>query len=522
MVACQERATPACTECGTVVVAAVREPTAILPPLVLETVGRDIGDRVFERLAVLRPGAATIDPAGFAPALAERWERVDSLAWRFTLRAGARWHDGTPVTADDVAFSFAAYADTALGAMTAGTLDGVTATAVDARTVEVRFPRPGAEQLYDATYHVRILPRHVWGAVPRAAWAADTAAARLVGSGPYRVTAWRRGESVTLDADTARAVVPAVRRLVWRFAADPEAALNLVLAHEADVLETVGGDEAAARVAADSAYRLVRYPSAVYGFAGFNLAGEGGAPHPLFGDRAVRRALVQALDRATLARALVGEGAAVPAGPVSRLPWIGGGRDVSLAFDTAAAARALEAAGWIAGADGVRMRDGRALAFDVLVPATSVVRKQVAEALQAAWGRVGARVGVTAVDFPLFQQRLGEGRFDVYVGAYLDEPSPRGLVEQWTARGIGALNHGRWVHPGVEALMDSALAAPDLANAKRLWRAALDSLVADAPAAFLYTPEHRAAVHRRLEGVTVNPYSWLEGVEGWAVNGAGR
>jgi peptide/nickel transport system substrate-binding protein len=512
----RERAEPTCATCATVQVAAVREPPFILPPLVQETVGRDIGDRVFERLATLTPGAATIELTGYRPALAERWERVDSLTWRFELRKGARWHDGRPVTADDVVFSFEAYADTALAAMSGPALEGIRATARDSATVEVRFPRPGTEQLYDATAHVRVLPRHVWGEVPRGEWAADTSLARLVGSGPYRVQSWQRGQSLTLDADTTRTPVPDVRRLVWRFAADPEAALNLVLAHEADLLETVLGDEAAARVAADTSYRLVRYPAAVFGFLGFRVAGRGGA-HPVLGDRAVRQALTLATDRASLARALVGEGAAVPPGPMSRLLWIAGDGASPAPYDTAAAAAQLERAGWRREGER-RVKGGRPLALDILVPSTSTVRKRYAEALQAAWRPLGVEATVTAVDFPVFQQRLAEGQFDGYIGAYLDEPSPRGIVEQWTTRGIGALNHGRWSSPSFDADVELALTAPDLATARRRWRAALDTLAAEAPAIFLYTPEQRAAVQRRIGGVEINPYSWLEGVEKWTVD----
>jgi peptide/nickel transport system substrate-binding protein len=512
-----ERATTACAACATVQVAAVREPPAILPPLVQETVGRDIGDRVFERLATMLPGAPTIDAASYRPALAARWERIDSLTWRFALRPGARWHDGRSVTADDVVFSFEAYTDTALGAMAGSALAGVRARAVDSATVELRFPRPGTEQLYDATWHVRILPRHVWGDVPREAWAADTTLARLVGSGPYRVVSWQRGQSLTLDADTTRAPLPEVRRLVWRFTADPEAALNLVLSHEADVFETVGGDEAAARVAADTSLRLVRYPAAVFGFLGFRLTDVRGVAHPVLGDRAVRRALALATDRAGLARALVGEGAAVPAGPMSRLLWVASEGAEVPAFDTAATAAQLDRAGWRR-AGQWRAKAGRPLSFDILVPSTSTMRRRYAEALQAAWRALGIEVSVTAVDFPVFQQRLADGDFDGYIGAYLDEPSPRGLVEQWTSRGIGALNHGRYASVAFDRAVDSALAASDLATARRLWRTALDTLAADAPAIFLYTPQQRAAVSRRIGGVEINPFSWLEGVERWTVD----
>src|SRR5690606_29827191 len=82
---------------------------ALLPPLVMESVGRDVGDLVWERLAALAPGGAPMDEGAFQPRLASRWERLDSLTLRFHLRPGAAWHDGAAVTGRDVAFSFAAY-----------------------------------------------------------------------------------------------------------------------------------------------------------------------------------------------------------------------------------------------------------------------------------------------------------------------------------------------------------------------------------------------------------------------------
>ena len=97
---------PTCPRCDTVVIAATGEPHALLPPLVGETVGRDVSDLIFERLANLAPGAAPVDSSGYRPGLAARWERVDSVTLRFHLRPGAKWHDGVPVSAADVVFSF--------------------------------------------------------------------------------------------------------------------------------------------------------------------------------------------------------------------------------------------------------------------------------------------------------------------------------------------------------------------------------------------------------------------------------
>ena len=504
-----------CPTCDQLVIAATGEPEALLPPLVYETVGRDISDRVYERLADLAPGGAPIDTGAYRPALAAHWERVDSLTLRFHLRPGARWHDGEPVTAGDVVFSFESYADSVLDTPARASLAGqLQASAEDSSTVLVRFSRAYPEQLYDATWHVRVIPAHIWRWQERSAWGSDTAVAHVIGSGPWRMGAWQRGQSLTLVADTAGGRRTGVGTLLWRFAADPDAALNLVLSHEADLMEAVGAPERVARVAADSALRTLAYPAAAYGFLGYNL--ENSAARRLGGsaltDRAVRRALNMAVDRQAIARTVYGDGAKAPPGPMSQLLWVWDDSVATLPTDTAAAGRALDEGGWLRGAGGVRARAGRTLRFDILVPATSLGRRRLAELLQERWRLIGAEVTVTAVDFPVFQERLGQGKFDSYIGAWLDEPSPRGLADQWTAAGIGILNYGHYANPAFDRLFHEALGASDLLAARRAWRAALDTLNADAPALFLYAPVNVAAVSRRVQGFTIDPYSWLSGI----------
>ncbi|MDQ5840857.1 MAG: ABC transporter substrate-binding protein, partial [Chloroflexota bacterium] len=214
-----------CSDCGTVVVAATSEPSSLVPPLVDQTVGRDIGDQIYERLAYLEPRASPIDPASYRQGLAQRWERIDSLTWRFHLRPGARWQDGRPVSADDVVFSFDAFSDSTLESPAHSDLAGhARATADDSATVRVTFSEPSPEQLYDATYHVRVFPRHIWDSIPRQRWAADTVLGHLVGSGLYRIQDWQRGRFLVLVADSSSGAdkPPAVRRAVWRFAPNPD------------------------------------------------------------------------------------------------------------------------------------------------------------------------------------------------------------------------------------------------------------------------------------------------------------
>jgi peptide/nickel transport system substrate-binding protein len=506
-----------CPTCGTAVIAAVSEPASILPPLVDQTVGRDIGDQIFERLAVLEPGGAPIDTTAYRPALAARWERLDSLSWRFHLRPDARWHDGRPVTSEDVRFSFEAFSDSLLNAVARPYLAGrVRVLAEDSLTFVIRFAESSPEQLYDATYHVRVIPRHVWEGTPRASWASDTSTARLIGSGPFRLERWARGQFLVLAADSAGPDRPELRRAIWRFTTDPDAALNLVLSHEADLLETAIGPERARRAAADSTLRLISYPSAAYGFLGFNLQDrQRRGPHPILGEREVRRALTMAVDRSVLARSVFGDDAKAPPGPMSRLLWIWSDSIRTLPFDTAAAQQALEQAGWRRVGTGPRRREDRRLAFDILVPTTSGSRRQLAVQLQEAWRAIGAEVTVTAVDFPVFQERLGQGRFDSYIGAWLDEPSPRGLADQWSRSGWEAINYGRYASPAFDSLLAAAGKEHEVARAAALYRRAMETLNADAPAVFLYAPANTAVVSRRIQDVEIDPYSWASGLREW-------
>jgi peptide/nickel transport system substrate-binding protein len=521
LVACREK--PACLNCDTVVIAATGEPSSLLPPLVGETVARDISDQVFERLADLKPGKAPLDSTAYEPRLAKSWERVDSLTLRFHLRPGARWHDGRPVTANDVVFSFDAYADstleTAAGEQIRGSLH---AEALDSSTVLVRFSRSYPEQLLDATWHVRVIPAHIWAEIQRAEWINDSSLTHLVGSGPYRIARWEHGQSLTLEADSTQKPLPAIRRVVWRFAPDPDAALNAVLSHEADLMETVGAPDRVARVEGDPSLSAVRYPSAAYGFVGYHVSAahrQSGSPAgtDILGDRAVRRALNMAVNRTAIAKAIFGPDSKAPPGPMSQLLWIWDDGIRTLSFDTAAAGHELDSAGWVRGSDGNRRKAGRPLRFEILVPATSITRKNAAVALQEAWRQVGAQVSVAAVEFPVFQKRLAEGKFDAYIGAYLDEPSPRGLADQWTAAGMGVLNYGGYRSPGFDSLFTHALAVRSLSEARTAWREAMDRINDDAPALFLYAPTNVAAVSHRLEGVEIDPYSWVSGVRKWKV-----
>jgi ABC-type transport system substrate-binding protein len=79
------------------------------------------------------------------------------------------------------------------------------------------------------------------------------------------------------------------------------------------------------------------------------------------------------------------------------------------------------------------------------------------------------------------------------------------------------LNYGRYSNRVFDSLLAGAAREPDPALARKRWREAMDTLNADAPAIFLYAPANAAVVHRRLEAVELDPYSWLSGLSHWKI-----
>jgi peptide/nickel transport system substrate-binding protein len=517
--ACGEPATP-CAECGVIVIASGADADALLP-VFAQGVGRAVSDQLFLKLADVGLGANTVGDSGFVPRLAESWTFDDERTLVFRLHRGARWHDGAPVTAADVAFSFDAYRDTLLGAPAGPLLAVVDSVHVrDDRTVAFHFARTYPEQFFDATHHMRLLPRHLLDTVPRDAWRTHALARAPVGNGPFRLAQWRAGELIELVADSGFfGGVPGPSRLIWRIVPDFNTAVMQLVGGEADFVEAVVGPESIERVQAAPHLQLIEYASPVYVYLGFNLRGgrgRGRGRHPLFGDPALRRALTVAADREALVRAILGGLGAVPPGPTTSVVWIAEGARPQAAFDSAEAKRQLDSLGWRdADADGIRERDGQRLAFDLIIPSSSGMRQRTGVVLQEQYRRVGVEVRLVPLEANVWMDRARTGQFDAMLGAWQVDLPPGGLRELWGSGGIGGSNYGSYASAEFDSLVALATVTSDRDTARGLWHQALQIINDDAPAVWLFSPKTIAGVNRRLENVTLRPDEWWATLWTW-------
>src|SRR5213596_872867 len=310
-VACAHREGCTGDYCGTLVIATAGEPESPLPPVITSAVGLAVSDQLFLKLADIGLSTNTVGDEDFQPQLAERWEWADSVTLVFHLDPRARWQDGRAVTALDVAFTFDAYNDPAVNSPFRSGVRAISAvTARDSLTAVFRFRKRYPEMFYDAVYHLRILPAHLLREVPRDQWRSAAFGRAPVGDGPYRFVAWKAGESIELAADSTFFLGrPHLRRVIWRFTSDQQVAVTQLLAGDADAVEVLITPDNVQRACADPKVACYPYKGSAYGYVGFNLAAPGDStkPHPLFGDRDLRRALVMATDRERLVRNVFGE-----------------------------------------------------------------------------------------------------------------------------------------------------------------------------------------------------------------------
>ena len=483
----------------------------------------DVADQLFARLGQLGPTLITSGDRAFEPLLARSWTRRDSVTLAFDLDPRATWHDGVPVTAADVVFTFERARNPAVSPGLASLLRRITSvTAEGERRVVFRYTEPYAEQLYDAVFHVAPLPAHLLASIPADSLENAPFVQAPVGSGPYRWVRRVPGEFVELAAnDRFFLGAPAVRRLIFRTAANGSARLNMLLAGEADATENIPTPRSNIdRVAADKNLRIIPVPSPTLGFLLFNQRDPKNLdrPHPILTDRDVRRAVGLALDRRLMVKAVLGNAGEVPYGPASTILWIRHGTPAPAPIDLRQARQLLDGRGWSDhNGDGVRDREGQPLALTLIVPTTSPIRLQMALMVQEQLRTLGVRLEIDQMEYPVYTERRNAGAFDIDFASTSQDPSPSGLTQGWSCQ--GRTNVARYCDPAVDSLIEAAIRASE--GAGPAWHAVLRRIEDDAPAVFTYVLSYMYAVNRRFTNVRIRPESAWLGLREWTVGPQG-
>lgn len=527
LIACAgSESAPGGSPSGTFAISTGGDPDILIPSLVSTTQAAQMVDLVYDRLADIGDSLNVAGDAGFTPRLADRWTwSPDSLSIAFHINPRAKWHDGRPVRSSDVRFTLESARDSTLGSTVGSMLTNIDSVSVpDSATAVFWFHKRTPQQFYDATYQMPIMPEHIWKAIAPSAWRASDAAKHPIGSGQFRFVRWTPRTAVEVGADTVNyRGAPKLSRVVWSIAPDFGTALTRFLTGETDFFEVLR-PENIPEVAKHPNLRVKTYRGLAYLFAQFNLRDPANRarPHPIFGNREVRRALTMATDRATIVRSVYDTLALPAIGPTVRAYPTTDPNIQQIPFDLPRARQILDSLGWrVTGSDGIRSRNGRPLRFTLSVPNTSKVRIRLAVLIQEQLRQAGAKVDVEQLDFPVLVEKERKRAFDAAIGQWNTQPSPGSVRGSWGTAGSRAssgTNYGSYENPVFDAYVDSALASFDRAKGKSYFTKAYETIVEDAPAIWLAEPRGIVGYNARAHLAPLRSDAWWAHIPEWWVS----
>ena len=411
-------------------------PLSVSPLSARTQADRDLVALVFSGLVRNGPGGSLV------PDLAERWS-VDAsgAVWTFQLRDDARWHDGEPVTAADVAFTIGVLQDPGYVGPGAGSWSEVKVQAIGPRTVVFTLATPLGGFLQAATQP--IAPAHVLSEVPVDQLADHSFGRQPIGSGPFAVTNLDNDTAELLPAvtilpafepsagPTPRATdslatpapqgrpsrpIPYLAGIEFKFFDDPQA---LAKAYRDGALDAASGLSPALtqQLAAADDSRALNYPGSTMTAVLLNLR----PGRPEFADPAVRTALLAAIDRRGLIAGSFATAAEDATDPIPPASWLfDAAADPLVAYDPGAAKAALKRAGWTQAADGWHLpKTSTAFAIELLSPneASNPAAFAAARAVSRDWRAIGLAVTHTPLAPGEFVTgRLASGKFVAAVG----------------------------------------------------------------------------------------------------------
>jgi peptide/nickel transport system substrate-binding protein len=452
------------------------------------------------------------------PYLARSWEfDADTSEVVFHLRDDLRWHDGTPVTAGDVVFTFERIKDPEVGFVNPSYFDyWQAAEAVDDSTVRF-YLRPHANLLYGWT-RTAIMPEHIIGYVePAELDAHEFGTTNPVGNGPFRFVERVAGDHWVFEANpdfpTELGGRPYLDRLVYRQIPDEFVLAAALQTGEVDLV--IDGTPAMLeRLADDTTMVVVSYHAPDYNFIAWN------SKRAPFADPRVRRALTMAIDRPTVVQALRGGHGTVASGPVGPWHWAYDSTWAPLAHAPDSARALLEAAGWTdTDDDGVRDRNGVPFRFELYSTPRHEWRS-IQTMVQASLADVGvdARMELREPGALIPLVTGADRRFDaVLVGWARDVPlDDRDL---WACDQVGQpVQFTSYCNPELDVVLDSIRVTADRVRLRDLIRRYHEAISEDQPYTFLYYVDkvdlHRAGTH----GVEMDSRGDWVGVVGWWIH----
>lgn len=509
---------------STLVIAQQREPMSLNPSLENGQSQTEWGELLFSFLVKYGDrGELVPDVATAVPSIANGGISADGRTVTYHLRKNVRFADGQPLTADDCVWSINAINNTANNVQSRYGYDRIaSAQAPNPTTLVIHLKEPFAPllTLVMAPQGFPILPKHLLAKYPD--FNRIDFDSQPIGSGPYVVDRWLRGDRVEMHANPYYfAGKPRIEHLVIRFIPDAQTALNLLQTHEVQGYFNAQDYAQYPLLLKLDGYRVLSTPVSAVGAIIFNTQSV------QTNDPRVRHALAQAIDvrslvskgtRGALNSSNAGRGLFIWSYDKNAFP--------DVPYDPAGARALLETAGWHVGANGVRAKNGTPLDLLMVIqaatPGDAIMGNLVTQYERA----VGARVEIKAFNVTQFVAPVSAGgpvyggKFNLALYPFVNGDDPD-TTDQFACANVPphGYNKSRICDPHIDKLLAAGRSTFDLAKRKAIYTQLQRLLYQELPVILIYQRREIDTFTTRLHGQTGSSDSVFWNVAKWTLSG---
>ena len=457
--------------------------------------------------------------------MVESWEKTeDHKTWTVKLRAGLKWHDGHPLTAHDVAFTWEAIMDDAVPTKTlrSGRDQLESVTALDDLTV--RFVHKEALPTGKWNMLYSILPKHIIGdkndenrkkdpSLKKDPYYLEYAQAPI-GCGPYKFVRWERNREIVVERwDDYHGKKPHFKRQIFKVVKDPNQALNLFKKGELDEIEITPLQFATQTNDADFAKVGVKafHPTWSYYCVGWNGIHASDKSNPFFTDRLVRRAMAHAANIPLVLKNLTYGLSKQASGIFQPGAWMYNEQVQLLSYDLDKARALLDKAGWrINESDGGRYKeiDGEQVKFEftILIPQGSSIGPAFAAIFMEDLAQIGVTLKQQTLDFSALLDRLRGKNYEAFMLGWSTGIDPDTNRNLWhTDEAESGRNFVSYSNPRVDELFELSRREFDTARRADQFKEIHKLIYDDQPYMFILSRAATWAFHKRIRGVTFSP-----------------
>jgi peptide/nickel transport system substrate-binding protein len=495
---------------GTVVFASGTDLESGNPLVTIHPLSRQV--QRFVLFTTLARYDSALAPEAYA---AKSWAfSADRRDLTFHLVGALRWHDGTPTTARDVAFTLLAARDPKTGYARAGDLAALDTVIIpDDSTAVLRF-HTAQPDFPLVLCELPILPEHLLRSVPRSDMRRAAFNLAPVGNGPFKFVERVAGQRWVFARNNgfpaALGGPPRVEQLVIAVVDEPTTKFAGLASGDLDFAGIA--PTMAALAQRDPTMRVLDYPVLQATGLVFN------SHRAPFDDVRVRRAIGLSIDRERIVKAALAGYAAAASGPVA--PDSPFALSATSLPNAAEADSLLDTAGWRRGAAGARMRDGKPMQIELLTVGSG--DQAIEQLVQADLAARGIRMEIRVVEFGSFlaRARATPKTFDLLLTGIPGDISLAYLGAMYDSRQRGgALDYGDYHSARLDSLFDRARVAPTRDAAIVAWHGVQDELARDMPAAWIYHSRGLQGIARRMQHVTMDLRGELASLSQWSASG---